>query len=219
MKVLIACEESQTVCKAFRQKGHEAFSCDIKPATGGHPNWHYQVDVFEIINEGWDLMIAHPPCTYLTIAANKWLNDLPVRKSGILVGHERKLEREKAVHFILKLLQADIPKICIENPVGYLSTVYRKPDQIIHPYYFGDPTTKKTCLWLKNLPKLIWSDCNTLFEEKTTVEPIFYTTIGGRKISMWSQIEACKIRDREERSTFRSKTFPGIAAAMADQWG
>jgi len=155
MKILIACEESQAVTIEFRKLGHEAFSCDLQECSGGHPEWHIKGDVFEVIQQGWDLMIAHPPCTYLTVTANKWLKDQPPLKSGALVGKERRDARLDAIDFFMKIANAPIDKIAIENPIGCMSTVWRKADQLIHPYYFGDEHRKATCLWLKNLPLAI----------------------------------------------------------------
>lgn len=217
MRILCACEESQTVAKAFRAKGHEAFSCDVQPCSGGHPEWHYQQDVFEVINMGWDMMIAHPPCTYLTVTANKWLKDQPKRSSGKLVGAERRKAKEEAESFFLKLLDCGIPRICLENPIGSINSII-SPTQIIHPCYFGDATTKATCLWLKNLPMLVHYKQDDLFAKKTHVEPEIYTAKNGNKYSKWSMIDATKIKDLDERSKYRSKTFPGISAAMAEQW-
>ena len=189
MKVLVACEESQTVCKAFRERGHEAYSCDIIECSGGHPEWHIQEDVLKILNpclqqflikgtptgtrkedfvveewqgitfhtmdgklhiiEGkWDLIIAHPPCTYLTIAANKLYNVDKYGEKAI----QRIKDREKAMEFFMNFVNADCDKKVIENPIGVISTRYRKPDQIIQPYQFGHPVRKSTCLWLYNCP-------------------------------------------------------------------
>lgn len=203
MRVLIACEESQEVTKAFRAKGHEAYSCDLQPCSGGHPEWHYEGSVFDIINDGWDLMIAHPPCTYLTVTGNKWMK--PEFRDRFPNRHE---QRREAIAFFLRLYKAHIYRIAIENPVGIMSTVFRKPDQYVHPYYFGCPHSKKTGLWLKNLPKL---------QPTELVEPEMYIYKDGRKDPMW-HVETMKLPPIE-RSRIRSKTFPGIAKAMADQWG
>ena len=217
-KVLIACEESQTLTKYFRDDGIVCFSCDLKPGKI-NSNWHYEGDIFDIIDLGWDMMIAHPPCTFLTVTANKWLKEQPKRISGKLVGLERENARKDAAEFFMKLYNAPIPRIAIENPIGCMSTLFRRPDQIIHPYYFGDPATKATCLWLKGLKKLKWADRDNLFEVATSVEPEFYTTRTGKKYPKWSMIDAAKIKDLDMRSEFRSKTFPGIAKAMVEQWG
>lgn len=195
MKVLIACEESQTVCKAFRARGHEAYSCDIIPCSGGHPEWHIQDDILEVLSGGggdWDLMIAHPPCTYLTVTANKYFLNNPER-------WEKRLE---AIKFVHKLLNADIPKIALENPVGVISTHIRKPDQYIEPYEFGHKDSKKTGLWLKNLP---------LLKPTNIVEPE-YVIINGKR---YSKTHAYNWGN----SKLRSKTYEGIAEAMAEQWG
>jgi len=152
MKVLIACEFSGTVRDAFIKKGHDVISCDLLPTD--KPGPHYQGDVFDIIDDGFDLMIGHPPCTYLTVSANKWFKDQPARVSGTLVGVERRAAREDAIEFFMKLYNCNIPKIAIENPIGTMSSRFRKPDQVLQPWMFGHGETKATCLWLKDLPKL-----------------------------------------------------------------
>ena len=194
MKVLIACEESQIVCKTFRESGHEAFSCDILDCSGGHPEWHIKGDVLEQLDKGWDLMIAHPPCTYLSYAGTRhW--DNPGRAE----------KREKAMKFFLALANAPIEKICIENPLGYPSKAFRKYDQIINPFQFGHPERKRTCLWLKNLPLLISTEIvepeKPHSVDKTTGHKRYFTDGKHRK------------------AINRSKTFPKIAKAMAKQWG
>lgn len=203
MRVLIACEESQTVCKAFRAKGHDAYSCDIMPCSGGHPEWHIQSDVLQVLGYGWDLIVAHPPCTYLTVTGNKWMKPEFADRFPF-----RKQQRKSAIAFFMALAGADCPKIAIENPVGIMSTAWRKPDQYIHPYHFGDPHSKRTGLWLKGLPKLIPTDI---------VEPLMYTYADGRKDPIW-HVESLKLPPAE-RQKVRSKTFQGIADAMANQWG
>lgn len=236
MNVLVACEESQAVCKAFRAKGHNAFSCDIQECSGGHPEWHIQGDVLEILNphqisnsfygivfrtvDGeahaikgkWDMIIAHPPCTYLTVAANKLYS---VEKYGDKA-LKRLQDREKAVEFFMAFVDADCDKKAIENPIGVISTKYRKPTQIIQPYEYGHPVRKSTCLWLYNLPKL------------TPTNVVEYETIhskgasGGYSGNSWVvKDENGKILSyRDPRvAKARSKTFPGIAQAMAEQWG
>jgi len=195
-RILIACEESQAVCIEFRKLGFEAFSCDIQECSGGHPEWHYQKDIFEVINMGWDAMIAFPPCTYLTISANKWYEDQPERKSGTLVGKQRRDARIDAIKFFMDLYNCNIPKIAIENPIGVMSSKFRKPDQVLQPWMFGHGETKATCLWLKGLPKLINTDIVSGREQKIHLLP-----------------------KTPDRSKLRSKTFPGIAKAMATQWG
>jgi len=144
MKVLVACEESQVVCIEFRKRGHEAYSCDLLPPSGGYPEWHIEGDVLDQLDKGWDMMIAFPPCPYLTVSANKHYKITP----------ERYYLRIKAAEFFFKLCLANIPKIAVENPIGVMSGFYRKPDQIIQPWQFGHGEKKATCLWLKNLPKL-----------------------------------------------------------------
>lgn len=217
MRILIACEFSGIVRDAFTALGHDATSCDLLPTE--KPGKHYQGDVIDILNDGWDMMIAHPPCTYLTVTANRWLKDQPERKSGNLVGLERRNARQEAIDFFMTLFNCSVPKIVIENPIGCMSSVFRKPDQVIHPSYFGDPVSKATCLWLKNMPKLKHNKSSDLFSVQTHVMAETYTSSTGKKYPKWSMIDACKIRDLKERSNFRSKTFPGIANAMAQQWG
>ena|ERR1700748_1203208 len=226
MKILVACEESQAVCIAFRNKGHKAYSCDIQECSGGHPEWHIVNDVIKIIEGGyfntqngdlhqvweWDLMIAHPPCTYLSYVGNSWFN---IDKYGIK-SRERHKQRIKALEFFCSLWWCNIPKICIENPRGYVAN-YIKPTQLIHPYYYGDSATKATLLWLKNLPPLMHSKTDSLFEAKTHVYKGEMRKDGSGSLShhgneIWSLPDA-------ERKKIRSKTFPGIAQAMADQWG
>jgi site-specific DNA-cytosine methylase len=202
-KILIACEESQTVCIAFRHKGFEAVSCDLLPCSGGHPEWHIQGDVGEQLNKDWDLIIAHPPCTYLTVTGNKWMK--PEFKDRF---PNRQKQRDDAIEFFLKIANSKCEHIAIENPVGIISTVWRKADQYIHPYHFGDPHSKKTGLWLKGLPRLV---------PTKIVEPLMYTYKNGRKDPIW-HVESKKLPPAE-RQRVRSKTFDGIALAMADQWG
>lgn len=227
MKVLVACEESQTVCKAFRERGHEAYSCDIIDCSGGHPEWHIRCDVIPLLNGNcnfvtcdgtyhtidgkWDLIIAHPPCTFLTVTGNRWFNVERYGEKAI----QRMKDRNEAAAFFISIWNADCDKVVIENPIGYMSTHFRKPDQIIHPYYFAKSEDdencerKSTCLWLKGVPPLKYT---VRFEPrivaykngKGTDSPWHINTIGLPK---------------EERSRLRSKTFPGIAKAMAEQWG
>lgn len=224
MRVLIACEESQAITIEFRNLGIEAYSCDLLPCSGGHPEWHFQEDVFNVIGRmKWDLMIAHPPCTYLTVTANRWLKEQPKLKSGALVGAERIKAREEAMEFFIKLYECDIPRICIENPVGVMGSKWRKADQIIHPKYFGDPFEKLTCLWLKNLPKLWHAKSIDLFTNEIThtkPEPR-YEWIDSKTGKIKSQPSwfAKASQKNGERGKIRSKTFPGIAKAMAVQWG
>ena len=219
MKVLIACEESQIVCKAFRERGHEAYSCDIQEPSGGHPEWHIHGDAIAALDGSvittmdgkqhdvgkWDLLIAHPPCTYLTVTGNRWFNEERYGDKA----RQRKELRNEAANFFMSFINADVDKIAVENPIGYMSTVYQKPSQIIHPYMFGDPARKATCLWLKGLPKLTPTDM---------VEPVIIHYQNGNGTDNPWHMDTLKLPPKE-RAKARSKTFPGIAAAMAEQWG
>lgn len=206
-KILIACEFSGKVRDTFAALGHDVMSCDLEATeTEGK---HYQGDVRDIINDGWDLMIAHPPCTYLTVTGNKWFADQPPRKSGALVGAERRAAREDAINFFMLLANAPIKHIAIENPIGVMSSVWRKPDQVIHPWQFGHQASKSTCLWLKNLPLLIPTDIVDKGE--------FVEFKSGKRVSKW-YADAAKY-DAKTRERIRNRTFQGIADAMADQWG
>lgn len=228
MKVLIACEESQEVCKAFRELGHEAYSCDILECSGGHPEWHIQSDCLPLINGNcsfitaggqqvtingkWDLLIAHPPCTYLTVAANKLYNIERYGAKAI----QRLKDREEAIEFFMKFMNADCERIAVENPIGVISTRYRKPDCIIQPYQFGHPYRKSTCLWLKNLP--ILKPTNIVEFESIHSKG----ASGGYSGASWVvKDENGKILSYKDPrvARIRSKTFPGIAKAMAEQWG
>jgi hypothetical protein len=196
MRIIVGCEESQIITQAFRDLGHEAYSCDLKPCSGNLPQYHFQEDIFEVLKrEKFDLGIFHPPCTYLTISANKWYKDQPKRKSGVLVGAERRQAREEAVEFFMKFVNADCPHITIENPIGIMSTRYRKPDQVIQPWMFGHGETKATCLWLKNLPPL----------KPTNI-------VSGREQKIF------KMSPSNNRAELRSKTYHGIAIGIAEQW-
>ena len=214
MKVLIACEESGRVRDAFINKGHDAISCDLLD-TSSESNNHYQGDVRDIINDGWDLMIAFPPCTFLTVTGNKWFyhpedKELPTEKRRPHPNFpNRRQDREDALEFIDLLMNSNIEKIAIENPVGVISSRIRKPDQIIQPYYFGDPFEKRTCLWLKNLP-LLKKTNEVKAEERTYFK-------SGKSFPTW--YSKTSSLSKEERSIARSKTFFGIAEAMANQWG
>ena len=195
--ILVCCEESQAVTKAFRDAGHEAYSNDIQECSGGHPEWHLQMDALKALKlKKWDLVIAHPPCTYLTISANKWYKDQPARKSGALVGAERRQAREEAIEFFMEFVNADVPRMVIENPICVMSTRYEKPSQIIQPWMFGHGETKATCLWIKGLPNL----------EPTDV-------VEGREQAIW------KMSPSADRTKLRSKTYDGVAKAMVEQWG
>lgn len=205
MKVLIACEESQRVCIEFRKLGHEAYSCDILPCSGGYREWHFQMDVRELLKYPWDMIIAHPPCTYLTNTGNRWYN---IDRYGDKA-KERRKKRQEAIEFFMLFTELECERIAIENPVGIMSSYYRRPNQIIHPYLFGDPERKATCLWLKGLPNL---------QPTNIVEPnIIHYKNGKGTDSPW-HMNTMKLPPAE-RARERSKTFPGIAKAMALQWG
>lgn len=204
LKILVACEESQAVTKEFRKLGHEAYSCDILPCSGGHPEWHYQRDVNELLKVKWDLIIAFPPCTYLTVTGNRWFN---VEKYGDKA-LKRIEDRKEAIDFFMLFANANCDYIAIENPVGIMSTEWRKPNQIINPFQFGDPFEKKTCLWLKGLPNL---------KHTNVVEPAPRKYFKSGKSHPEWYANALGL-PAEERSKVRSKTFPGIAEAMAKQW-
>lgn len=227
MNVLLACEESQTVCKAFRKRGHKAFSCDIEPCSGGHPEWHIHGDVLDYLDlkkcngyfhtedgqdheiyEDWDMIIAFPPCTDLAVSGARYFERK--RKSGI---------QQKSIEFFMAMVESDCEKIAVENPVGIMSTHCRKPDQIVQPYFFGDPHKKTTCLWLKGLPPLEKTNMVDVEDLKT------YNYSNGEK-KVYSEFvhpkdengKYLKFTDKEVKK-IRSKTFPGIAEAMANQWG
>jgi len=190
VKILVACEYSGKVRDAFRALGHDAVSCDIMPTDVPGP--HYQGDMFDIINEGWDMMIAFPPCTHLAVSGAKHF--AKKRADG---------RQQQGIDFFMRVINAPIPRIAVENPVGIMSTLYRKPDQIIQPWMFGDQAQKSTCLWLKNLPLLV----STNIVDKGE----FYVSPSGKKMPLWfSKHKSAKVR---------STTFDGIAQAMANQWG
>lgn len=194
MKILCACEESQACTIQLRALGHEAYSCDLQECSGGFPEWHIKDDCLKYLNYGWDLLLAFPPCTYLTFAGNRHL-----KQEG------RTEKRLAAAEFFMQFVNAPVEHICIENPLGYMSNYYRKPDQIIHPYMFGDPQLKRTCLWLKNLPLL-----EPTFQLPKP-EPVYIDKNGKKRYF----VETCSGSDRQKT---RSKTFEGIAAAMAWQF-
>lgn len=224
MKVLVACEESQEVCKAFRGLGHEAYSCDIQEPSGGHPEWHILGDALKAVEAGevttmdgmlheigkWDLLIAHPPCTYLTVSGNRWFN---VERYGD-AALNRLANRHEAVNFFMEFALSDIPKIAIENPVGHMSTAWRKPDQIIQPYEFGHHARKKTCLWLKGLPPLL----PTNIVDAGDILPGGYSVGASADSAKDSTGKILRWNDPRTAKAW-SKTFPGIAKAMAEQWG
>ncbi len=196
MKVLCACEESQAVTKAFRALGHEAYSCDIQPCSGGHPEWHIQGDVLPLLQDPtWDLVIGFPPCTHLAVSGAKHF--AAKRADG---------RQQSAVEFFMAFANCPCPRVAIENPVGIMSSHWRKPDQIVHPYHFGHEASKATCLWLKGLP--------TLQHTNVVSKGDFHTTKSGKRIASWINLPPSP-----ERGKLRSKTFDGIALAMAEQWG
>lgn len=203
MKVLIACEFSGIARDAFRARGHDAISCDLLPTE--RPGPHIQGDVLDVLDNGWDMMIAHPPCTHLAVSGGAWFK-------------EKKADgrQQQGIEFFMYMVNAPIEKICVENPVSIMSTEYRKPDQIIHPYFFGNEFSKATCLWLKHLPCLAHWEENNLFFKKTHVgKGEFVTTKSGRRGAKWNWW----LPPGPERAKIRSRTFQGIADAMAEQWG
>jgi hypothetical protein len=231
LNILVACEESQAVTKELRLLGHNAFSCDLMPCSGGHPEWHFISDVFEIIeNNGgtlqngkkakqkrkWDIMIAHPPCTYLAVSGAKWHyhpedKNIPKEKRRPHPKYPKRAnDREEAIEFFIALANAPIDKIAIENPIGIISSRWRKPDQIVQPFMFGDEARKTTCLWLKNLPLL---KPTYMVSEG---ERIYFKS--GKSQPKWYSDAFVKTKSHEERRTMRSKTFLGMARAMAEQW-
>lgn len=205
----MACEFSGIVRDAFIARGHDAMSCDLLPTE--RPGPHYQGNIVDILNDGWDLMIAHPPCTYLTNAGIGYFNVDRYGEKAI----QRSIEREKALRFFLKLYYCHIPKVCIENPQGYVNSRFRKPNQTIHPYYFGDPHMKRTCLWLRGLPRL---NGNPSYDKP---KPISIQTRRPGKNYEGGEIKNRYFVDVKSSMNWkeRAKTFPGIARSMAEQWG
>ena len=191
MKILIACEESQAVTIRMREKGHEAYSCDILPCSGGHPEWHLQQDVIPLLSQSWDMIIAFPPCTDLAVSGARYFEQK--RKDG---------RQQRSIDFFMSFANADCPHIAIENPVGIMSSNWRKPDQIIQPWMFGEDASKKTCLWLKGLPLLASTKI-------ITKDRYANQTPSGQN----------KLGPSADRARLRSVTYPGIAQAMADTWG
>lgn len=203
MRILIGCEESDEVRGRFEKLGFDAWSCDILPNRSNTPK-HLQTDIFEIINLKWDVLIAFPPCTHLASSGAAWFEQK--RKDG---------RQKQGIDFFMKLVSAPIKHIVIENPVGIMSRLYRRPDQIIHPYYFGDAASKSTCLWLKNLPLLYHNKSINLFDQVVTHcnKGNFFISQSGKKYNDWLW------KTGGGTGQIRSKTFPGIAEAMATQWG
>ena len=203
LKILIACEFSGTVRDAFIRGGHSAMSCDLEPTESVGP--HYQGNVMDIINNGWDMMIAFPPCTHLAVSGAKHF--AKKRADG---------RQQQGIDFFLKIINANIPKIAVENPIGIMSTIYKKPTQIIQPWQFGHEAQKTTCLWLKNLP--------VLQHTKLVDKGIFYVTPTGKKMPSWMSdpvdVKGKKLAYGSDAiKKIRNKTFQGIADAMATQWG
>lgn len=192
MKILVACEESQAVCIELRKLGHEAYSCDIEPCSGGHPEWHLQLDVQELLKMQWDMILAFPPCTHLAVSGAKWFAEK--QADG---------RQKQGIDFFMSFVNAKCQRIAIENPVGIMSTKFRKPDQVIHPWEFGHPEQKTTCLWLKGLPKL--TSTHNVYEKM-------------RSLPKKERERMHYLSPSQDRAKVRSKTFPGIARAMAEQW-
>lgn len=241
LNILIACEESQACCRAFRKLGHNAYSCDLFQCSGTifgtnkedpHPEWHFNHDVTTVLNKtdltlqngeqaiidgNWDLMIGHPPCTYLAVSGAQWYyhpddKDLPIEKRRPHPRYPNRVQdREDGVNFFLFLARADVKRIAIENPVGIMSTRWRKPDQSIQPYMFGDPYSKNTCLWIKNLRPIHPSK-----ETEDHGERIYFGS--GKSQPKWYSDGFTKTKSAVERQKWRSKTFPNIARAFAEQW-
>ena len=252
LNVLIGCEESQAICAEFRKLGHNAYSCDLQKCSGGHPEWHFNCDMFEVIdNKGgitqsgnevrvnkWNLLIAHPPCTYLAVSGNRWLYTKD--KDGNKVRNEERWNNlEDAAAFFMKVANADVDKVCIENPVGHMSRRWRKPDQMIQPWQFGDLAKKLTCLWLKNLPPLDieveeepegldaglaggnYKYPKSMYDalEQARQETAQWVVDNQIDISTREGRKAKKKYYDEARRRLRSKTFLGVARAMAKKWG
>lgn len=197
MKILVACEESQAVTIELRRLGHEAYSCDIEPCSGGHPEWHLQQDVIPLLDEKWDMIIAFPPCTHLAVSGAAWFEEK--RKDG---------RQQAGIDFFMVFANAKCERVAIENPVGVISSIWRKPDQIIQHWQFGHPESKKTCLWLKGLPPLL--------PENTVEQGERIVFASGKSMPKW-YADAWRL-PKKERAAMRSKTFSGIAKAMAEQW-
>lgn len=241
LNILIACEESQACCRAFRKLGHNAYSCDLFDCSGTgfgdgiaepHPEWHFNHDITTVLDKSdltlqngeqavidgdWDIMIGHPPCTFLAVSGAKWMYDPKDKDKPIEERRphpsfpNRKKDQEDGANFFLFLASADVKRIAIENPVGIMSGRWRKPDQSVQPYMFGDPYSKNTCLWIKNLRPLHPSK-----ETKDHGERIFFGS--GKSQPKWYSDGLTKTKSKEERQKWRSKTFPNIARVIAEQW-
>ena len=226
MNILIACEESQAITIEMRKRGHNCFSADLQECSGGHPEWHINGDCLPLLNgncefvtqdgakhriEGrWGMIIAHPPCTYLTVSGNRWFNKAKYGESA----EARERERERAVEFFMEFVNCDCDRVAIENPIGVIPNYYREADQIIQPWWFGDNDVKSTCLWLKNLPLLQ----QEVFEKPEIQYKEFISKDGKHKRQSISFFNTAFL-NTEERRRLRSKTFSGIAKAIAEQWG
>jgi hypothetical protein len=222
MRILLACEESQAVCIEMRKLGHEAFSCDLLPCSGGHPEWHLQQDVTEILKQKWDMIIAFPPCTYLTVS-----NTYMKRGCSKYTADQAKQLRQDAIDFFMMFANADCEKIAIENPIGIMSTIYRKPDQVIQPFEFGHPESKATCLWLKGLPKLKPTEFADWKYYRCRCGNVFDAELGKYGCCDWpakilwdnqTKSGQNKLPPSKDRHVLRAKTYPGIAKAMSEQW-
>jgi hypothetical protein len=193
VRVLVACEESQAVTTELRRVGVEAYSCDLVECSGGHPEWHMQGDALAVLNAGWDAVIAFPPCTHLAVSGARWFAEK--RAAGL---------QQEAAAFFMAFATADCPRVAIENPIGVMSTLYRKPDQVIQPYQFGHAETKATCLWLRGLPRL--RPTLNVYEEMM-------------RLPIAERARIHYMPPTDDRAALRSKTYTGIARAMAEQWG
>ena len=201
--ILVACEESQAIANEFRKRGFQAYSCDIEPCSGGHPEYHLQGDALEVILErDWDCIIAHPPCTHLCASGARWFNN-PATPN-------KPMQQKKAISFFLAFTDLKCEHVAIENPIGIMSRIYRKPNQIVQPYWFGDHARKSTCWWLKGLPNLV---ADNLVDEGES----FTWGDGKNRQPKWYR-DAWNLPPKE-RAKMRSKTFPGMARAIAEQWG
>jgi hypothetical protein len=222
MRILLACEESQAVTIEMRKLGHEAISCDLLPCSGGHPEWHIQQDVTELLKQKWDMIIAFPPCTYLTVS-----NTYMKRGCSKYTAEQAVQLRQDAIEFFMMFANSDCDKIAIENPIGIMSSLYRKPDQVIQPYDFGHPESKATCLWLKNLPLLKptisanWNfyrcRCGNIFEAELGK----YGCCDWPAKILWNNQTKSgqnKLPPSKDRHILRAKTYPRIAKAMSEQW-
>ena len=198
MRILVACEESGVVTKEFRDRGHEAYSCDVLPTSGELPFYHLQQDVLPLLEEEWDMIVAFPPCTHLCVSGARWFKEK--REDG---------RQQAGIDFFMAFANAKAERVVIENPVGIMSTQWRKPTQIVRPYEYGDNSTKSTCLWLRGVEPLVPTD---------VIPTTRHTTKSGKSYDQWWW-DTCMIGDLKKRAEARSKTFPGIAKAMAEQWG